>query len=395
MKFLKNVSCLFLLILFISSCTEENFEESGVDVDDPTPEMVDVNSIMTRSNESSDEGLEIDCFTIVYPFTLVDDQNNEHLITSLDDLIILESDSSVVIVNIEFPITIQQDDEDVIIENEDEFAEVFASCVPDGGWTEDFFPAYLINFENSCFQLSFPVQLLTQSNETITVDDEEAFNNALAAEDASFVYPFELIDESGNIVVVGDIDGLFNTLLSCNGFENGDSTVWNWEEGFEYVGCYKLEFPINLELQDGTTITVNNHMEFCDLLLQGEVGNYTYPLSLLDAEGNEVITNTEEELNELLLECYIGDIGQGIFIFLDFYLNEFRCFDYVYPLEIALLDSSTVEINSDQEFIELIELSFIRICCMVYPIDIFHIESEETITLNSTEEFFEFIIRCE
>lgn len=396
MKFLKNVSCLFLLILIISSCTEENFEESGVDVDDSTTEMIDENSIMTRTNESSEDGLEIGCFTIVFPFTLIDDQNNEHLISSIEDLEVLESDSAVHIINIEFPFTILQDGSEIKIENEEEFAEVFAACVPEGGWTEDFFPAYLINFENSCYQLSFPLQLLTVSNETITVNNEEEFNNAIAAEDASFVFPIELIDEDGNVSIASDIDGLFTVLFSCNGFETQDSTYWDWEQGFEYLGCYKLEFPINLLLDDGTPITVNNHTEFCDLLLRGGISNYTFPLSLIDSEGNTFIADSEEALNELLQECYTSQFSELFGILIETTLTEYNnCFDYVYPVGVKMLDSTSVEINSDQEFIEFAQINFEEICCLAFPVDVIYIENEERVTIENEFEYFEILGTCD
>jgi len=64
----------------------------------------------------------------------------------------------------------------------EELAELFAECLPDGGWEEGDFPAYLINFETSCYTLQYPIDLQDVNGDVITAENEAEFTGAISEE---------------------------------------------------------------------------------------------------------------------------------------------------------------------------------------------------------------------
>jgi hypothetical protein len=299
---------LFLFSLLIVSCSDENIDTTDVNEGGFTPVITsEQNALLNRSNSSTGEGLSFDCFEVLYPFTLVDENGGTYVVSGDADLEILW-DSSAIIVDFQYPVEIK-DENDVTstINNGEELAEAFVNCLPNQ-WDVNDFPAYLINEDNSCFELVYPIDLADASGNIVTIADEAAFINALAAELYFFTFPLDLEDEDGNITTANNVDDLITTLLSCNDFEI-DTNFWindsiDWSYDFEYFGCYMLNFPFDVVLSDGSTVTVNDHMQYCDLLLAGTFADFAYPLTLTDVDGNPIVVNSNEELHALLDECY-------------------------------------------------------------------------------------------
>jgi len=304
MKLFKSFLLPLLALTLVFTACEREAEIDEIEVPDitvPAPETVESVNVYARNNGQNDEGLDFDCFVVLYPFALVNDEGAEYAINEEADLVALQDTE---IIDFVYPLDVDQDGELSSIASGEELAMLFAGCIPDGGWDDGFFPAYLISFDNSCYEFVYPISLENWEGETVTANNESEFNTAITNEPHNFIFPFSIVDEDGEVISVADIDELFDALFDCNGFSVGDSTVWDYEVGFEYIGCYMVEFPIDIVLDDGTVVTVNNHEEMCEYMFEGSIADYTYPLTLISEEGEEVVVGSAEELEELLAECW-------------------------------------------------------------------------------------------
>ena len=355
MKLLSRISlplfaCLFL---FMTACQKENINDGGIITPPDTPEVVDVNPLVSRTLPNGD-GIDLGCFSIDLPLGLVDTTGTVYTINTIEDLDNFEGDG-IIFVDFVYPLNVTLEDGEMItVANIEELAELFAECLPDGGWEQGNFPAYLINFETSCYTLQYPLDLVDETGETITVEDETEFTGAIAEDLYYFVFPITLLDEEGNTVEVNDNDEIFEALFACNEFDPGDSTLWDWETGFEYIACYMIEFPLDVVLTDGTTVTVETHEELCDLMLAGELANYAYPLTLIDSDGEEVVVNSQEELVEALEDCWAFGTEYDVMIFLLALINgeqNLGCYTISYPftLEYENQDDIVLESTTDVE----------------------------------------------
>jgi len=405
---LKLFSFLFVLSLMIASCSKEAVEgEKEIPGKiDPTEE-VDQNSLFTRSVTSSD-GLDLDCITIIYPFDVIDDAGETYTIEGEDDFAtLLDEDSETFIVDFVYPLEIEDEDENTsTVASGEELGEAFANCLPNT-WDENAFPAYLINDENSCVTLQYPITVSKLDGSTATYDDEASFVAALAEEPLFFVFPMSIINGEGETIVVSDVDDLLTALLDCNGLDI-DTTIWNGGNDFEFLGCYELAFPFTVTLVDGTTVEVNDHMEYCDLLLEGSVQGFVFPLTLIGEEG-EIVVNSEEELNALLADCF--DFGPDVLIadLVNLYIGALGadslgidpCYEITFPMNAQEFDwegnsLDQITINSFDELAAIFEDgSAGGLYNVVYPVTVTLTATGEEIELQSTEDLFELMFSCQ
>ncbi len=399
MKIMKLSGVLVLLLLLIASCSKENVDEVVQEQENfETIETTTSNGLMSRSSASED-GLELDCITILFPFSLADVEGNEYEVNDESEFIGY-LDGSIEIYDFVYPLDVlMEDGTEVQAADALELGELFAECVPGGGWNEDDFPAYLIGEDNSCFSLSYPVNLRKLDGTVVVANDENEFIALTAQEPMFFEFPISLVDEDGNIHTAGNTDELFDILLSCNDLDPDVDTTWVWETGFEYIACYKVEFPMTVKLIDGTEVVVNDHMELCDLMIQGELAGFAYPLTLVDEDGNEIVVNSDDELNEAIEDCFEDDGGNGTgsgdfgvdLLNLAFGLDEVDCYDINYPFSATYLDFENgaeiqVEFSNDDELTSFVE-DYMQtgaplITMIDYPISVVLNADGSTMTLN-------------
>ncbi len=394
------VLTILAISLVMSSCSDDN-DIDIIDIEEPTvpsPTEINENPLLNRNMGNTEQGLNFECFIIQFPFQMRDVDDNIFDINDEDDLLPLED---VFIVDFVYPLTVTNDSEEEIqIEDTEALGEIFASCIPIGGWEDGDFPAYLINEETSCYSIVYPISLQNQRGETITLSDEEAFNTAISVESHNFVFPFEIENEEEGVILIEDIDALFEALFSCNTFD-ADTTIFDWEVGFEYLGCYLLEFPFEIVLTDSTEISVNNHEEYCEFLFQGNIEDFVYPITLIDENGNSIEVNSQEELNENLEDCFVNiDVDiPSTWIFSSEGSDELselgiRCYDITYPFEsYDFAEASIVEINDESE---LIDLAFSDIAYkLVYPVNVTVIFSGENIDIENDDDLIVLISECQ
>ncbi len=414
--------CLFALLV-VTSCKKENIDTVVETEETITPITTTItppaNALLGRASASSQstteaEGLNFDCFEIIFPFNLLDSEGTIHEIEQEAAFISLleEGDSSVYIVDFVYPISISLNEEEIReITGSEQLGELFAECVPNGGWDEFVFPAYLIDDENSCYKTVYPISLKDEDENIITVGDEAAFIEVLVEKEVYFHFPINLTDGEA-VVSIANVDDLFNTLFTCNEYYQ-DSTAWDWGGGFEYIGCFQVNFPLTVVVADGGEKVVNNHEELCELMLQGELVDYAYPLTLTSPEGNEVNVNSAEALEEVLAQC--APEGPQVFSNSDIILllsaaqssdsNEFGgCYTINYPIEVTYYDEDyttaiTGTFNNAEEIWALPTLygngeSAETQAELVYPLEVTQVSDNQTITFNNSEDISEVIAGC-
>ena len=417
---------LFAALLIVQSCSKDDEFDTTTTEQNDTPEPKNVteeNSLLKRANADDDQGesLGLDCISIQFPFEVVDEDGNTYSVNGLVDFenLIYDTSGVAVIVDFNYPITaLNESGETVTIGSAEELGELFASCIPDIAWSEDDFPAFLIDNVTSCFALDYDeLYVQDEDGNEIKIDDEDDFIEIIAEQFILFVYPFNLIGEDGTVVTVNSTRELFDALASCNGIyqdslDYGGDWDYDFDEGFEYIACYQLAFPYSVELTDGSQVSVQNHQQLCDLLVQGSIVDYVYPISLTDEEGNAVTVNNAEELNEQIESCYddYGDYGDGFVEFdtaffalltlvyeaYDFEGNAL-CLDIQFPINLVMTDDSgavqTEVVESREDFIILTETSFFNVSVEL-PITATRVSDQEVLTIEDVETLIQELENC-
>jgi len=418
---------LFALLLIVQSCSKDDEFDTTTTEQNDTPEpknITEENSLLKRANVDDIGGQEdhlfLDCISIEFPFEVVDEDDNSFTVNDLMEFESLVYDTTVAfIIDFKYPISaVNEAGETVTINSAEELGELFASCIPDIAWDENDFPAFLIDNVTSCFSLDYDgLFVRDEEGNDIQIDDEDDFIETIADRFVMFVYPFNLIAEDGTTITVNSTEELFDALASCNGiyqdsFDYDDDWGWEVEEGFEYIGCYQLAFPYSVELSDGTQVSVENHQQLCDLLVQGSIVDYVYPLTLTDEDGNTITIDNADALYEEIESCYddYGDYGDDYIEFdtafftlltlvyetYDFEGNA-QCLDIQFPISLAWADDngdtqSQVVENRD-EFIILSETSFFNVT-LEFPITAIRVSNQEVITIEDTDTLLEELENC-
>ncbi len=355
---LYRLSFLFLLsfTLIFTSCEKDNLEEVIEVKETITPNPGDVataNPLMSRGLTTT-TGLDLDCFTVNFPFTLVDPDGNQYPVNDQTDLDALGQDSIYIYCDFVYPINVTYEDGTTgVINDINELSQAFANCLPNG-WT-DLFPAYAIGFDNSCYELVFPLTLVNDNGDSTTVTNLTEFNAAIADEPQYFVFPFDLQDEDGIQITVNDIDELLQALVSSCGDFPVDTGIINWDTGLEYIYCYTVAFPLDVVLVDGTVVTVNDHMELCDLMLMGQFAGYAFPLTLTAPDGTVIVVNNQAELDAAANDCPGmgggGNIGslELLFQLWIFSTDLSDCYTMNFPIELIQFDGTSIMVNDATE----------------------------------------------
>lgn len=304
---MKNFKLFFLSLVFIAgfltSCSNEDsvVEEQDIDQTEAITESLTQlarqfdaeGDLMPMENPSGNIVFDFG-FDFVYPLNLSFNNGTTVTVNSLDELIdiIINSTEDLYVDGIEFPFDVEVYNEDtnsievITINNEDDFFDLLDSldwdnqdscecfedynpvCVevqaPDGenfvisypnecyalcdGFTaDDFVDNCEDDYNNSggfeCFELNFPLTIITDDNQTITVNSQEELDNALYnAYYFDFVYPFEVTDDEGEVEVINDVLDLIDLLEDCYGEYEEDDCIECQNEEFDPV-CVQVESP--------------------------------------------------------------------------------------------------------------------------------------------------------
>ena len=344
MKQIKYITFLLLAFgLFFTACTPENFdvEETEIVVKDKTE-----NNLVTRSNTTTENGVLLECLTIDFPFSVTTVNGETIEILDADDFESAFSDTSNYIIDFIYPLNITQEDGTETTANSiDELGEQFASCIPDDGWNNAGFPAFLIDDEY-CVNLVYPYNVIDLNDNIYEVDTEETFVDLLATYGILYYeYPITVVDNTtGDEQSVTDEAGLFEALFSCdNANQPSDSIIWGGA-----LACYDIVFPLSVILDDGSIVELATEDELTILQLDQNVVNLSYPVTLEDPnDGTVFVVNDSNELGIYLLACVeMNGFGIGINDDLN---NIGDCFELVFPVTVLTPNGDSFDVNTMEE----------------------------------------------
>jgi len=290
---MKNLKSL-VLILFMGLLTFTACENEDVILDDQVQDVtVESESIMAAlsamgSNFDDSGNVDVNsspagniifdfCFDFVYPITLSYNTGASVTVNDLDGLVnvIISSTDQLFINGIAFPFDVETFDDSTgsvvvqTINNEAEFINLLDNC--------DFGD---VGGGCSCNDVYAPVCV-------------------------------EYTDPNGLVHVISypnECEAL------CDGFTQADFlTDCIDNDIFDFgVGCFDLNYPLDLILDDGSTITVNNDTEFGNAMFNQYVVNFVYPITVtLEADGSVVTVNNEIEFETVFTDCFGLPGGPG------------------------------------------------------------------------------------
>ncbi len=396
MKYTKLLSLFtLLLIIGLSSCKKEEI----IDIQEPVleelvPTISSTNQLVFNVQSNSADGLDLDCFTVDFPFGLNADGEITTVNSEEEFFEVLESEP--LVIDFVYPVNVTYDDgETAVANNGEELGELFAACIPDTGWSgNDGFPAFLICDINSCYQLVYPIGLNDgQGNDFSAASEEEFVELIVNNPELYFNFPISLIDEDGMIVTANNDDELFGLVASCDNNYNPGIDTTNY--GIGGIGCLAFSYPFDVVDFDGNVVTLNDENDYANAMISGIQG-FVYPLSVIDADGNIVVVNSDEELANALFDCFDGPILTPIIgHILQSSLMGGTCYDLVYPLTGSdMFTGETIEITSDQGALDLVNNST-GDYTLDFPLSVVKISTGETVTIADIEAYFLFLSDCQ
>lgn len=299
----KNVKFLSILILmimglFMTSCnteeieSEENFT-SSLDKDDHK-----------RGRKGKD------CFEIVFPVSIKFADETVEEVDSREDMHAIINawfEANDVEKNREnrpqfvFPITIQKDGEQQVVESEEAFRELKDSC---RGGKKGHRKGRLLAGLGDCFDLVYPISI-NFGGDVVAFDSDDALKDGLKAyfqenggdgEKPEIVFPIQVVKD-GTTSDVSDLEELKELLKDCRGNER-------------HKRCFEPVFPVSFDF-DGDVQTFDNKEDLHKALRDYRKENGrngvrpqpVFPATFVMDSGEEVVVNNLDELKALHEQC--------------------------------------------------------------------------------------------
>jgi hypothetical protein len=411
---------LLLAGLLLTSCTKENTDEIIIGEVNYEPEEVVVNNLMNALTTTETDGLELGCLSIDFPFTLLLEDGSTVEVFTLEEFEAAASmEPPFQVVDFVFPLLVTTEDgTSAQVNNNEELGLLFGACIPDDGWDDTTtssgsytIPAFL--FEELCFDLIYPVEVMDADENTYTATSEAGLIDLLATTpNLSFVLPITVVDDAGDEHLIETVAGFYDLYYSCEGvippgteggividFSELDSTDCDFE-------TLAIQYPYNVVTDAGELITVENENQEAALILSGAHYTIQYPFNLVDADGAVTTINDEMEFIQLILPCLVViddpagpcDTDAHVLLFFNAHniFTVFDCpFDINYPVDVTV-DGTPVTLNSvDDYFAETGAPNNIGGVELVYPITVTVAADGSTVTLNNDQEVCAFIETCE
>lgn len=248
-----------------------------------------------------------------------------------------------------------------------------------------------------CVTIEFPFELVTESDNNITINSSTDFENALN-ENApnrvvSFMFPLSVIND-GNAFQVSNNEVLgvaFGSCLPSSGWDvasdNGDIVPAYL---FENSSCNEMVYPTELEDANGNFYTANNEEELINLMATTESLFFSLPMDVIDQDGSAMSANVTDDFYNAMYACEeIAPLAliNGI------QSNELdSCFTLDFPFDVLLTDSSIVTVNDENELIDLEMAGTIEV--IVFPFNVTKYDGT-TVTINEPQDLAPLIVECE
>lgn len=260
-----------------------------------------------------------------------------------------------------------------------------------------------------CIRIPFPVEFLQASGNTIVVNTEDEFEDATMLADSivDFVYPFEVLDEDDNEIIIEEVEDLAIALTTCvvgppaDACEETPAHVLLYYNAFNIFTVnnydFEVEFPFSL-IVEGTEVVVNNEGEYIPAIggnpsrfLDVEI---VYPVTITQF-GREIVLNSDVDVCEFweTLTAPCEDRPAHI----QFFFNEgggvpSNCAYFIdFPVSIEL-DGMPIQIQSNADYLSELNASpdaYDQIE-LVYPLTVIQFQDGDEISFQSADDICDY-----
>lgn len=318
---LKNAPTFIVMMLFLGFMTACQKD----DIRDVNPELPETNQnanffeTQNRSeSENEDDFDEFLCFELNYPIEVVFPDGSK---TQVNDDEGLEAEietwfeanpNAQSFPTLTFPIGITlEDGTPQSVANEDELCDLFEACIE--AWEEEIDDDEE-GIEELCFDFVYPITVVFPDGSENTVNTDEELEDAIfgwydsnpnSDDDPTLVYPVQTTLEDGTSTTLNNDEDLESLLDMCDAGIFGD--------------CFRINYPITLIFSDSTTKAVTSDQDLFETIEgwyeanpndEGDI-EVQYPFSVTLADGTVQEINSEEEFDELFIECYGDECRNG------------------------------------------------------------------------------------
>ena len=407
-----NVFYILLLALTFTvvSCDEDPLQED-ITPNLPATEVQNQLNMAVGRALPPDDNTSADsmCFTFNFPLELTLEDGST--VTAADEealedafLDAIFADNFVADFVYPFSLTLS-DGSETSVDDFEGLMEVLIDCFGDvedwgdeGDWDDHGDCLADFDLAGSCFELVFPITVISGTGET-EITDEEAFDEFLISLNPNdtvpfrFAFPFSvLLDDDDEIVVISSNEDLEEVLEDCDFREWDDDDYLDDCFGFGLGGdCFEINFPLTLLINDQPVI-LDDEEDLLEVLgnleQDGEVDiELEFPVSITLLSDDSVVTaNSEEELEETIEDACDWDDDDDE----DWDINEgYGCFEINFPLNLTI-NGETVTINSEEDFATI----FIDLdgdvgldIELAYPVTVTVFADSSTVVINNEEEW--------
>ncbi len=170
-----------------------------------------------------------------------------------------------------------------------------------------------------CYELMFPVTLSLPDGSTVEVNSYDDMKLALRAWFAangagrtrpSFVFPVSVISQDGDIITIDTDEGLARVRAACTRSAFAGHTPRGHAD--RVLSCFDIVFPMTIQFPDGSTATAADRRALQQLIRIWRQNNpgaterphLTFPVTVKMTDDGSVVTlNSREELRDLKAGC--------------------------------------------------------------------------------------------
>ena len=320
MSIKKNFSSALMILLIaglFTSCDKDEMEGIENTETTETTSSIFMKSITTEGDEDIEFCFEVNFpITIIYPHGTTQQANNEEQLVEIILGYYEQDEEPEEDLTVQFPITVTLDDGTVTTLNSDDELEELVD--DECEYEEDEEEEYEEDEENCedsfdeiCFEVNFPITILYPDGTTQTANDEDELEELFEdfyenqeenpEEDLEIQFPISATLEGGTVVTLNDEEELGELIYE----ECGDEDYDDFE--IEEL-CFEINFPISVAIE-GIVQTVNNFEEFAMAIITYIETNpdadeddieLQFPIDVTLDDGTVLTLNNEDELDELI-----------------------------------------------------------------------------------------------
>lgn len=245
---------------------------------------------------------------------------------------------------------------------------------------------------NGCFDLVYPIEIEMPDGTIAEIENEEDFGTKIKAwyesnpdskDRPALVYPVQLTFEGDKSKIVSSSEQMQRVKKYCEE-----------KKGKERMDCFKILYPVNYIMPDGSEISGDNGQDVRNLIKEWYAANpdtdlkpeLSYPIDVKVSGHGIISIENEDAMIALKKKCAQKDTRE--------------CFKLDFPVSFSMPDGSELTVNSDDEMNSSLKEWYAqnpssdKKPSLIYPVDIIF-EDGKSYTINNEKEMIEVKRKCD